>query len=234
MRHAQGHSTIFSQVQAYWEILRHIEAYSGIIEAYGATCLYNRAIFKTLAYSKPEASSKDCPTCKVIMHIQSPVIVKTVYSSIFSRIFRRIEGYWCIFSHTHKRATRGGGGRRGLPCFFKNRKKCPDFGQKNPDCVHLWIKFSIQNVVSRVIKRKNSKMFPWEAIFLVFFTKCLLKCPSFIPPSSTALKNFFCAPAPALTVHLKCLTIFWIRVCLDNCSVICTVTLGYLLHQIHL
>ena len=186
MRHAQGHSTIFSQVQAYWEILRHIEAYSGIIEAYGATCLYNRAIFKTLAYSKPEASSKDCPTCKVIMHIQSPVIVKTVYSSIFSRIFRHIEGYWCIFSHTHKRATRGGGGRRGLPCFFKNRKKCPDFGQKNPDCVHLWIKFSIQNVVSRVPRRKKLQNVSLRGHFSCFlrnvywsalFSSPLLRCP---------------------------------------------------------
>ena len=33
------------------------------------------------------------------------------------------------------------------------------------------------------------------------------------------------------TLHLKCSTVFWIRLCLDNCSVICTVTLCYVLHQ---
>ena len=32
-------------------------------------------------------------------------------------------------------------------------------------------------------------------------------------------------------VHLKCLTVFWIRQCLRNGSVLCTVTLYYALHQ---
>ena len=27
--------------------------------------------------------------------------------------------------------------------------------------------------------------------------------------------------------HLKCVTVFWIRLCLDNCSVTCTVTIRY-------
>ena len=30
------------------------------------------------------------------------------------------------------------------------------------------------------------------------------------------------------------MTVFWIRLCLDSCSVICTVTLCYVLHQTHL
>ena len=34
-------------------------------------------------------------------------------------------------------------------------------------------------------------------------------------------------------LHLKCLTVFWIPICLDNCSVICTVTLCYVLQQTH-
>ena len=32
-------------------------------------------------------------------------------------------------------------------------------------------------------------------------------------------------------LHFKCSTVFWILLCLDNCSVICTATLGYILHQ---
>ena len=40
------------------------------------------------------------------------------------------------------------------------KKKCPDFWKKGSVCVHLWVKFSIQNAVLRVSRRKDSKMFP--------------------------------------------------------------------------
>ena len=33
-----------------------------------------------------------------------------------------------------------------LPCPFLKMEKCPDFGKKGPDCIHLCVKFSIQNV----------------------------------------------------------------------------------------
>ena len=67
-------------------------------------------------------------------------------------------------SDTHWRATREGewGGPPGL---FENRKKCPNFEEKGPDCVNLWIKYSTQNVVLIVSRRKNSKMFPCGAVF---------------------------------------------------------------------
>ena len=39
------------------------------------------------------------------------------------------------------------------------------FWKKGPDCVYLRFKFSIQNVVSRVSGRKNSKMFPFGTFF---------------------------------------------------------------------
>ena len=35
------------------------------------------------------------------------------------------------------------------------------------------------------------------------------------------------------TLYLKCLTVFWIRICLSNCSVICTMTLCYALYHTH-
>ena len=57
------------------------------------------------------------------------------------------------------------------PALFGNRKKCPDFGKKGPDCVYLWVKFSIQNIVLRVSRQKNSEKFPCGASFL---TECLL------------------------------------------------------------
>ena len=68
-----------------------------------------------------------------------------------------------------------GGRGKASPALFENRKKCPDLAKKGPDCAHLWVKFSIQNVVSRVSRRKNSKIFPCEASFLVFLTKYLSK-----------------------------------------------------------
>ena len=78
-RPIQSHSAIFSHVKAYWGTLRHTEAYLGIIEAYGAIikifgtlrdpCMYNCALFRTLAYLEAKASLKSCQTCKMIMHV---------------------------------------------------------------------------------------------------------------------------------------------------------------------
>ena len=93
-----------------------------------------------------------------------------------------------------RRATGGGGvGRHPLP-FFENRKHWSDFGKKGPDCVHLWVKFSIQNVVLKVSRRKKSQIFPCGSFFLLFLTKCLSKCPSFTKPP-LPWKFFGCAPA---------------------------------------
>ena len=73
--------------------------------------------------------------------------------------------------------------------------------------------------------------------FLVFLTKSLSKCPSFT--NALALKNFWfrtCTSALLFSqkkFHFKCLTMFSIRLCLDNCSLICTVTFCYVLHRTH-
>ena len=118
-------------------------------------------------------SSRAYQTCKMIGHSQSLGIVTTGYS----RIFKDIQEYWCIFSQTH-RAQLGEEGKPPLP-FFENRRKCLEFGlkKKSRDCVHLWVKFSIQNIVLTVPRRKNSQIFPCEVFFLVL-TKCLSKYPS--------------------------------------------------------
>ena len=68
-----------------------MKTYSGIIEACEAItllkpCIYNCDMFRILAYLEAEASSKACQTCKMNMHIQSPGIVRIVYSSIFKNI----------------------------------------------------------------------------------------------------------------------------------------------------
>ena len=42
-------------------------------------CMYNHAIFRTLACLEPKTSSKACQTCQMIRHIKSPE-----YSGIFN------------------------------------------------------------------------------------------------------------------------------------------------------
>ena len=63
----------------------------------------------------------------------------------YLEIFRDIDAYSAALSG----AQLWGRGRIPLP-FFANRNKCPNFGKRGPDGVHLWVKFSIQNVVLRV------------------------------------------------------------------------------------
>ena len=64
--------------------------------------------------------------------------------------------------------------RPPLP-FIENRKKCPDFRKKGPNCVHPWLESSIQNVVLRVPKRKTSEIFPCKAFFSCVFDERFIK-----------------------------------------------------------
>ena len=52
--------------------------------------------------------------------------------------------------------------------FFENRRECPEFGKKGPDCVHHWVTFFIQNVVSKVSRRKISNIFHYRVFFSCF------------------------------------------------------------------
>ena len=119
--------------------------------------------------------------------------------------------------------------RRGQRDHPEVQKKCPDFGKKGLDCIHLWVKFSIPNVVLGASKRKKSKMFLYRAFFYCFWRNALpsSKKPSLLSRNAGyALSHYYLCKM----LHLKWLTVSWIRLCL-NCSVICTVTLCYVLHQ---
>ena len=98
----QTHSE-FWHIQAYSELLRHIDACWGIIKAYSGLSRHihnpeqpsyndNLAIFWALAYLEPEACSKPYETLTRYTH--NPAIVRTVYSGIFqpySGIFRTLR-----------------------------------------------------------------------------------------------------------------------------------------------
>ena len=74
----------------------HLEPESKIFGTLGNPCIYNLAIFITLAYLEPEASSKSSQTCKMIMHIylepwRSQNCLFECFQGYFG-IFRDIDG----------------------------------------------------------------------------------------------------------------------------------------------
>ena len=89
VKHVEGDQGIQRHIEA---LLRHTEPYSDIFRILWSPCIYNCAIFRTLTYLKPKASSKACPTCKMFRHTQSPGIIRTVYS----RIIKDLLGYSVI------------------------------------------------------------------------------------------------------------------------------------------
>ena len=70
-------------------------------------------------------------------------------------IFKDVDACSTILTSTQLR-----GRGEASPAVFENQKKCSDFGKKDPNCFHLWIKFSTQNIVLKVRRRENSKMCP--------------------------------------------------------------------------
>ena len=79
--------------------------------------------------------------------------------------------------------------RPPLP-FFKNQKKCPDFGKKVLIVSIFVLSFSIQDVVLRVLGEKNSKIFACGAFFSCAFDEMFIEVPKFHETSFT-LKNFW-------------------------------------------
>ena len=132
----QRRSAIFSHVQTYWRTLRHIqellrptEIYPDISKSPCIPCIWNRAIFRTLAHLQPELSPKVCQTWKMIRHIQSFGIVRTVYKHLqeYLRTFRDIYAY----SVTGVQLGKGGGG--GFPSpFLKIKNSTLIFYKRRP------------------------------------------------------------------------------------------------------
>ena len=131
-----------------------------------------------------------------------------------SAIFSHVQAYWGALRHIEAYSST-----------FK--------------CVHLWVEISSQNIVLRVPRRKNSKTFPRRTLFYCVFDEIFINVPKFHKSPTSPLPWKFSVWAPKFihyfrkTLHLKCLTMSWICLCLSNCSVICAVTLCYVLHQVH-
>ena len=64
----------------------------------------------------------------------------------------------------------GEGGGDAYPILFLKLKKIALILEKKPGCVNPYVKFTIQNVVLRVFKRKIFNIFPAEPFSLEFLT----------------------------------------------------------------
>ena len=152
------------------------------------------------------------------MHIQSSSIIKTVYSSMFiqafSRIFRHIQGYWSIFSHTCRCTTRGEG---QPPLSFMQIKKSFLIFERNALIVSIFgLNFPLKNEC------------PPRPLFLVFLVKSNL-----LPPCH---EKFLVAQLQSGIILFAKRSILNVPqcfeyICQDKCSVICKMTLCYVLHQ---
>ena len=130
-----------------------------------------------------------------------------------------------IFILTHRLIIRGRG--RAFPALFWKMIKFSDFGK-------------MVLIVSSFELIFHSKC---DCVVVFVFTcvidEVFIKVSSF-DETSTAVTSFFCPLFLSLRhcsfwkrLHLKCLIGFWVRICLNNFSVSCTVTLCYVLHQTH-
>ena len=129
---------------------------------------------------------------------------------------------------------------RGMPFhpFLKIEKSVMIFGKKDPSFVHLWVKFSIQNVVFKSIwEKKLQNVSLWGLFFLYFLWNIYrsalvawkLSCPEkFLVP---CLHSGFILFAKCLILNIWQCSVYVLL--LNNCSVISTVALCHVLHQRH-
>ena len=119
--------------------------------------------------------------------------------------------------------------REASPALFENQKYCSDFEKKGHDCVHQLIKFSIQNVVLKVHRRKKLENVILEGLFFLCFWRNVYR--SALVPHPPALKNIWLRTSTQAlfswkTIHLKCFYSFL------NTSILETVRWFYALYCI--
>ena len=92
------------------------------------------------------------------------------FIELFSRMFRYIDAYSAILTGAQLR-------RRGeaSPAFFENGEKY--LQKEGPYC--YWVKFSIENIVLRVSRRKNLEMFPCGTSFSCVSGGMFIEAPQF-------------------------------------------------------
>ena len=162
--------------------------------------LLHRAAYYTEQLLHRAAS---CKILELLEHLSMAVSI-----AIFSSDAKKIRTSWRAIPKYYffRRTTWGVGGRPPLS-FFENREKCPDFGKKTLIVSIFWVKYSIQNEVLRVSRKKNSKIFICGA-FSCVSDEVFTKVPWF-HETSPAPKYFWLSACLTATVCEACL---WIAV----------------------
>ena len=146
-------------------------------------CIYSHTISRTLTYLEPQVYSEPCQN-SLLMHFQG-----------YLGILKDVDAYWSAFTSAQQRGE-------GLFYSFLKIKKCSDFGKK----IHTWVKLSIQNVVLRVSRRKNYKIFSCGTYFCVFdeiFIEVLQFYKTFPIPKITGCTPAFWDYSFCKMIHLK-------------------------------
>ena len=102
--------------------------------------------------------------------------------------------------------------------------------------VSFQLNFPFRMLLWESAAEKTPKFYPMGSFILVFLTKCLLKCPKPRKPPLPWNFLFGCMHSAIILFVKNSVLNFWQfseYICLDNCSVICTLTLCYVLHQRH-
>ena len=165
--------TYWGILRHYWHKLSHIQTFRTLCNP----CIYNCAIFTTCGTFRTGTSSKACQIFKMIKHISSPGIVRTVYSSTFKDSY----GYLWILMHIqpHSQVCNWGKGWDLLCPFLKIKKSAyPDSGKKA--------------LIMFILGLKNFKTFSCEAFFPFVFDKMFIKVPCMkLHKTFHSLKNFW-------------------------------------------
>ena len=77
-----------------------------------------------------------------------------------------VERQWNIQTMCSGVQQAGGKGARSPLPFLKAEKNSSDFGKKCPGCIHLWVKFVVQNSVLRLSRAKCFEIFVVETLLL--------------------------------------------------------------------
>ena len=178
-------------------------------------------------------------------HAENPGIVRTIYLGIFrhvhghSRIFNHVQPYWgtlrqmkliqallrhielysdifrtlcnpCIYNNTIFRILTHLQ-PEALPKVCQTCKMIRHIQNLDIDAYSatlICVQLQGRGEASGVLFRKSKKVSWFWKKDLSFVHLWVVCCPP-------VLKNYFCK-----TFHLKCLTVFWICLCLNNCSIV--------------
>ena len=135
--------------------------------------IYNHAICKTLGYLECKASLEACPNMSDDHAYSEPWQSQNSLFNHFQEylgIIRDINAYSATFTGAQLR-----GREVTSTALLENWKNCPNFRNKGPDCVNLWVNFSIESIFLRVSRKKNSKIFPWGALFSCVFHEMFIE-----------------------------------------------------------